>query len=1146
MGHSNHDNSNLRFASPTAVAAEATTTSAAAVSRNESNELPWQPTIRHRNDKHPHQGKDHDDNNNNKVAAEAATSAAVSRKESNEFPLQPTIQQNDQHHRQGKDHDDDNNNNSKGAAEATSAAVFRKESNEFPLHPTIQQNDNHYRQGSDHDDNKEEEEEEDDDDDDENYPIAIVPKLLDPSMMTTRPIILEEAVPTPSFFPGGATQQPQVPTHFLDYGDTTTPEDTAVYLMEFLEQQQPHLERWDEDDDDEEEEECVEFLEDTSSSEEDNDKDDDDDDDEGEEEFVIFDTNNFETRLKPNPKGEDGRSENNWTQQVEQGLDRQPSTASLGIAFPLPDVMSNVQYTPQAQASCIQHQHPPQEEQSTPLPTSDLFLASWLAAHHDDDPERPSKSSKSHARKQPPSTGTTRTSQEQPDLFQSSWWMPPLQDEADDDNNDDQIMEAIDNDGFAHLRGTVKNTNNHQDDDKDDKDHADDDNGCLLDGTGSTCDISLSSLSSSSSAGSGRRRRRNKCGVDDHDGGHHDDSRPLLLGATKRRTKKMDWKASATLQHLSLTSSQQRTERGRQRQRSTFAAAATGPPPASSRRITKQATADPTPAQPQRRGRQLWRRNEKSAVSSSSTQQPPQDQGRSRDMRPKNTDQKESPPATPITKPKRGLRMTPEEGRLRARARVMIRQRLQEQTDRFLLLKSVSNSLKKGMPQRTNNSNTNNNTNHKGDNVDDRCDPSETSTILNRTPRKTLRRTDHNSLATTTTTTASPHGSRKATMSSSREAPYSPRPTRESVVLSEPPSPGASLPRHDYLRSSSTRGPRKQPTVPQGPTLHTERRLVERTQSLEYTRRSLSPPKPIHKSTKPLTVPHAPHLLLNAKYGDKIGAVRSRSHSRVRENSITRGGGGGGCNSSLAGRSEDGTTQSGHSNYGSRTSYAFGSHVRAYSHSGTIHNISNHSSGPLHYVGGHYGRSEACERQQVQHDQQQQHGHPKQHPNYEITSASGPSRRTEKPSSPLSSHKKMASPKPETVVPEFRKYGDNKKSLPRREARPCPSSPPRQVSLTGARGSSTTAITMMTATTTTTSLDNYHERSTDPVVVDSSNRNSDDSDRFEPTSPQNKGNDDREPDESLLMPNMDDLLLVRRRKVRGFHYDGGGGFDTVQ
>ena len=89
------------------------------------------------------------------------------------------------------------------------------------------------------------------------------------------------------------------------------------------------------------------------------------------------------------------------------------------------------------------------------------------------------------------------------------------------------------------------------------------------------------------------------------------------------------------------------------------------------------------------------------------------------------------------------------------------------------------------------------------------------------------------------------------------------RDTRSSV------SSSFSSSRSNATDKQSARQARRQTTVPHGPRLQTQQRVVDRTRRLRYTRRSLSPPKPIRPSTKPLTVPQGPNLILQAKYGDK-------------------------------------------------------------------------------------------------------------------------------------------------------------------------------------------------------------------------------------------------------------------------------------
>ena len=109
------------------------------------------------------------------------------------------------------------------------------------------------------------------------------------------------------------------------------------------------------------------------------------------------------------------------------------------------------------------------------------------------------------------------------------------------------------------------------------------------------------------------------------------------------------------------------------------------------------------------------------------------------------------------------------------------------------------------------------------------------------------------------------------------------RDTRSSV------SSSFSSSRSNATDKQSARQARRQTTVPHGPRLQTQQRVVDRTRRLRYTRRSLSPPKPIRPSTKPLTVPQGPNLILQAKYGDKQHplAVCSRSKMTRRSSAAT-------------------------------------------------------------------------------------------------------------------------------------------------------------------------------------------------------------------------------------------------------------------
>ena len=86
---------------------------------------------------------------------------------------------------------------------------------------------------------------------------------------------------------------------------------------------------------------------------------------------------------------------------------------------------------------------------------------------------------------------------------------------------------------------------------------------------------------------------------------------------------------------------------------------------------------------------------------------------------------------------------------------------------------------------------------------------------------------------------------------------------------------------HPQTRTTTNTRLVKALTVPQGPILFTERRVVDRNRHLQYTRRSLSPPKPIRRSTKPLTVPKGPNLRLTAKYGDKTTTTTIPAATRM-------------------------------------------------------------------------------------------------------------------------------------------------------------------------------------------------------------------------------------------------------------------------
>ena len=240
--------------------------------------------------------------------------------------------------------------------------------------------------------------------------------------------------------------------------------------------------------------------------------------------------------------------------------------------------------------------------------------------------------------------------------------------------------------------------------------------------------------------------------------------------------------------------------------------------------------------------------------------------------------EEQSGPLDATDKPKRGLRMSAHEGHMRARFRTMIRQRLQDQKEQ----PDASNVQLSSSSKPTTKTTTTTDANDRLQSKDDHNDSPNDKPIAS-PPRHLFRRSNNVPFSPKASKSTRDQAA-KQTPTTEKEARQGRSPVRGPMVLSEPPS------RHVRQHSHQSTDPTtltKQTTVPRGPTLHTERRVVERTQSLTYTRRSLSPPKPIQRSTKPLTVPQGPKFLLDAKYGDKVASISGRSRSTSRDTTGT-------------------------------------------------------------------------------------------------------------------------------------------------------------------------------------------------------------------------------------------------------------------